>query len=104
MLRSLSRLLGYAAENDRLEFLIDVSTHRTRRLWDFMNDAIENRLKLTREGRFSGKALIQHGAQRGDVRTMVHTAGCYLLRPHVGKSAGNGPGLGVTTFGTTLGK
>src|SRR5258705_12641135 len=98
MLRSLSRLLGYAAENDRLEFLIDVSTHRTRRLWDFMYDAIENRLKLTRERRFSGEALIQHRAQRGDIRTMGHNPGCYLPRGPFGKWSSKWSRLWCTDF------
>ena len=63
LLRALARVLLEAAQDDVLELLADLGPERARRLRDLVDDAVEDRLDLAREGR-----LARRGTRRGRCR------------------------------------
>ena len=50
--------------------------------------------RLARERRPSGEQLVEHAAERPDVRAFVHGAAARLLRAHVGRGAEDQSGHG----------
>ena len=58
--RPLSGLLLEAAEDDRLELLVDVGSERPRRLRQLVDDPVEDGLRVPLEGRHPHHALVEH--------------------------------------------
>ena len=87
LLGALARVLLEAAQDDVLELLADLGPERPRRLRDLVDDAVEDRLDLAREGRLADEALVEDDAERVDVGAAVEGARGDLLGGEVGDRA-----------------
>jgi hypothetical protein len=97
--RPLRRLLLEAAEDDRLELLVDVRPQGARRLRQLVHDPVEDGLRVPVEGRRARHALVQHHAERVDVRAAVHLARHHLLGAQVGERSHEGAALREPALG-----
>ena len=87
LLGALARVLLEAAHQDVLELLADLRPEGARRLRDLVDDAVQDRLDLTGEGRLADEAFVEHDAERVDVRAAVEGPRGDLL----GREVGDGP-------------
>ena len=104
LLGALAGVLLEAAQHDVLELLADLGPERARRLRDLVDDAVEDRLDLAREGRLADEALVEDDAERVDVGAAVEGPRGDLLGREVGHGPHERAGLGQARLGRGVGE
>ena len=92
-LRPFLGILREALEDRGLQLLAHVGAERPHRLRQLVDDAIEDRLHLSRERRLAGEALVEHRPKRIDVRAPVERPRRDLLGAEVDDGPDERPGL-----------
>ncbi len=93
-LRPLLGVLREALEDGGLQLLAHVGAEGPHRLRQLVDDAIEDRLHLAREGGLAREAFVEHRPERVDVRAPVERPRRDLLGAEIDDGPDQRPGLG----------